>query len=66
MLTRIATYMTLTKVWCIHSAHRTIWDLQNNNTSILKRRETNGLVVSTVATDTLVLKLQAISIHNTD
>ena len=32
----------------------------------LKHRETHGCVVSTVATDALVLKHQAISIHNTD
>ena len=31
-----------------------------------KHRETHGCVVSTVATDTLVLKHQAISIHNAD
>ena len=30
----------------------------------LKHRETHGCVVSTVATDALVLKHQAISIHN--
>ena len=32
----------------------------------LKHRETHGCVVSTVATDALVLKHQAISIHNPD
>ena len=32
----------------------------------LKRRETHGCVVSTVATDALVLKHQVISILNTD
>ena len=32
----------------------------------LKHQETQGCVVSTVATDTLVLKHQAISIHNAD
>ena len=31
-----------------------------------KHRETHGCVVSTVATDALVLKHQAISIHNAD
>ena len=31
-----------------------------------KYRETHGCVVSTVATDALVLKHQAISIHNAD
>ena len=31
-----------------------------------KHRETRGSVVSTVATDALVLKHQAISIHNAD
>ena len=32
----------------------------------LKHREMHGCVVSTVATDDLVLKHQAISIHNAD
>ena len=32
----------------------------------LKHREKHGCVVSTVATDALVLKHQAISIHNAD
>ena len=32
----------------------------------LKHRETHGCVVSTVTTDALVLKHQAISIHNAD
>ena len=32
----------------------------------LKHRETNGCVVSTMATDALVLKHQVISIHNAD
>ena len=31
-----------------------------------KHRETHGSIVSTVATDALVLKHQAISIHNAD
>ena len=31
-----------------------------------KRRETHGCVVSTVATDAMVLKHQAISIHSAD
>ena len=31
-----------------------------------KHRETHGCVVSTVATDALVLKHQVISIHNAD
>ena len=35
-------------------------------TLTLKHRETHGCVVSTVATDALVLKHQAISIHNAD
>ena len=33
---------------------------------IPKHRETHGCIVSTVATDALVLKHQAISIHNAD
>ena len=32
----------------------------------LKNRETHGCIVSIVATDALVLKYQAISIHNAD
>ena len=32
----------------------------------LKHRETHGCIVSTVTTDALVLKHQAISIHNAD
>ena len=36
------------------------------NLLTLKHRETDGCVVSTVATDALVLKHQAISIHNAD
>ena len=36
------------------------------NDLTLKHRETYGCIVSTVATDTLVLKHQAISIHNAD
>ena len=35
-------------------------------TLTLKHRETHGCVVSNVATDVLVLKHQAISIHNAD
>ena len=38
----------------------------DRNTLTLKHRETHGCVVSTVATDALVLKHQAISIHSTD
>ena len=37
-----------------------------NSYLTLKHRETHGCVVSTVATDALVLKHQAISIHNAD
>ena len=36
------------------------------NVFTLEHRETHGCVVSTVATDALVLKHQAISIHNAD
>ena len=36
------------------------------STLTLKHRETHGCVVSTMATDALVLKHQAISIHNAD
>ena len=39
---------------------------QPSNHLTLKHRETHGCVVSTVATDALVLKHQAISILSTD
>ena len=45
--------------WCIYSSLRP-------SELTLKHRETHGCVVSTVATDALVLKHQAISIHNAD
>ena len=41
--------------------HKLIWEHLT-----LKHRETHGCVVSTVATDALVLKHQAISILSTD
>ena len=37
-----------------------------DDTLTLKHREMHGCIVSTVATDALVLKHQAISIHNAD
>ena len=40
--------------------------LPSLNVLTLKHRKTHGYVVSTVATDALVLKHQAISIHNAD
>ena len=40
--------------------------LANDLHLTLKHRETHGCVVSTVATDALVLKHQTISIHNAD
>ena len=46
-----------------------LWEivvLNCNYQLTLKHRETHGSVVSTVATDALVLKHQAISIHNAD
>ena len=39
------------------------WDI---NVLTLKHQETHGCVVSTVATDALVLKHQGISTHNAD
>ena len=39
---------------------------QDPNNLTLKHRETHGCVVTTVATDALVLKHQAISILSTD
>ena len=51
------------------NAHPTVmlgwWD-SCLTTLTLKLRETHGCIVSTVATDALVLKHQAISIHNAD
>ena len=44
----------------------TIADSLSIGTLTPKHRETRGCVVSTVATDALVLKHQAISIHNAD
>ena len=41
-------------------------DVDTNIMLTLKHRETHGCVVSTVATDALVLKHQAISILSTD
>ena len=43
-----------------------LFDICLVNTLTLKHRETHGCVVSTVATDALVLKHQAISILSTD
>ena len=43
--------------------HMTLLDY---NKLTLKHRETHGYLVSTVATDALMLKHQAISIHNAD
>ena len=40
--------------------------LQTDKELTHKHQETHGCVVSTVATDALVLKNQAISIHNAD
>ena len=40
--------------------------MDHSSALTLKHRETHGCVVSTVATDALVLKHQAISIHNAD
>ena len=40
--------------------------LMNQHGLTLKHWEMHGCIVSTVATDALVLKHQAISIHNTD
>ena len=45
--------------WCIYAS-------LGLNELTLKHRETHGCVVSTVATDALVLKHQAISILSTD
>ena len=41
-------------------------NINHSLTLKVKHRETHGCVVSTVATDALVLKHQAINIHNAD
>ena len=46
--------------------HNKITTLNEGLILTLKHRETHGCVVSTVATDALVLKHQAISILSTD
>ena len=47
--------------------NRVLWQFHNIISQLtLKHRETHECVVSTVATDALVLKYQAISIHNAD
>ena len=45
--------------------HKSYQQIMKNSLT-LKHRETHGCVVSTVATDALVLKHQTISIHNAD
>ena len=42
------------------------YQAQHQQCLTLKQRETHGCVVSTMATDALVLKHQAINIHNAD
>ena len=42
------------------------WKEFQNDILTLKHRETHGCIVSTVATDALVLKHQVISIQNAD
>ena len=54
-------YMNVVKFW-----FQTHWMLFPRIWLTPKHRETHGCVVSTVATDVLVLKHQAISIHNAD
>ena len=43
-----------------------LWDTLRVNSLNHKQLETHGCVLSTVATDALVLKHQAISIHSAD
>ena len=73
-------YGTILKFHCIASwnnMHNGVFcDLDNYNKNVImigvmmilitKHRETHGCVVRTVASDALVLKYQAISIHNAD
>ena len=49
----------------LHQTGDNLLSLTNNGLTP-EHRETYGCVVSTVATDALVLKHQAISIHNAD
>ena len=49
------------KVACIDQFNRKIWHLQGNISS-----EWNYILTRTMATDALMLKHQAISIHNAD
>ena len=58
-------------LWCLvtfpEMLKTSILDMSLKSTYLtLKHREKHGCVVSTVATDALVLKHQAISIHNAD
>ena len=52
------------QTWCSEMNSSIV--LRGHRYLTLKHRETHGCVVSTVATDALVLKHQAISIHNAD
>ena len=49
-----------------HPLDQDIYDDATRSKLTLKHRETHGCVVSTAATDALVLKHQVISIHNAD
>ena len=60
-------YRVCVKAGMIMAPKLCIINSVNDDTCLtLKHGETHGCVVSTVATDALVLKHQAISIHNAD
>ena len=55
------------EIWPSSTLMNEWYNDSNGHTELTpKHRETHGCVVSTVATDALVLKHQAISIHNAD
>ena len=64
---RLQVHLEITQFW-----HLVLFEnifkvaLKQRDGLTLKHREMHGCVVSTVATDVLVLKHQAISIHNAD
>ena len=62
VIDKIATFLTS---YLMSVEYSLIWYTGFNRLT-LKHRETHGCVVSTVATDALVLKHQTISIHNAD
>ena len=62
----VLTWPVFSKLQCVLHSSLLIGSYGMSHDLTLKHRETHGCVVSTVATDALVLKHQAISIHNAD